>query len=138
MGENPERNCGLEGWPGWSVAISPGAGIEGSLICRFMRIDRRRPDCGEARCRARELVEEPFRAWCYSMSFRGDGTGADLRLEFSCWRPAFMVAAAWRDVAADRGEPVGDSPRGADAPSPLVAIYPNTSPGGMNGGKTGA
>jgi hypothetical protein len=51
---------------------------------------------------------------------------ADLRLEFSCWRPAFMVAAAWRDVAADRGEPVGDSPRGTEAPSPLVAIYPNT------------
>src|SRR5690606_17163128 len=35
----------------------------------------------------------------------------------------------------DRGEPVGDSPRGTGAPSPLVAIYPNTSPGGMNRGR---
>lgn len=35
-----------------------------------------------------------------------------------------MVAAAWSEVDADRGEPVGDSPRGMNAPSPLVAILP--------------
>lgn len=33
-----------------------------------------------------------------------------------------MVAAAWSEVEADRGEPVGDSPRGTDALSPLVAM----------------
>lgn len=31
-----------------------------------------------------------------------------------------MVAAAWSEMEADRGEPVGDSPR--DTASPLAAI----------------
>lgn len=33
-----------------------------------------------------------------------------------------MVAAAWRETDADRGEPVGDSARGAEAASPLEAM----------------
>lgn len=33
-----------------------------------------------------------------------------------------MVAAAWRETEADRGEPVGESPRGAEAASPLEAM----------------
>lgn len=33
-----------------------------------------------------------------------------------------MVAAAWRETDADLGEPVGDSPRGAEAPSPWEAM----------------
>merc|ERR1712000_182144 len=44
------------------------------------------------------------------------------RLECSCCRPAFIVAAAWRETDADRGEPVGDSARGAGAASPLEAM----------------
>ena len=58
----------------------------------------------------------------------GDENGAQIfylhglpgsRLEGSCWRPAFMAAAAWRETEAVRGEPVGESGR---APSPFVAI----------------
>lgn len=39
---------------------------------------------------------------------------AALRLEASFWRPAFIVAAAWRDIEARLGELGGDSPRTFD------------------------
>lgn len=45
-----------------------------------------------------------------------------LRREGSRWRPAFIVAAACSDTDADRGDPVGDSARGSEGLSLLVAI----------------
>lgn len=43
-----------------------------------------------------------------------------LRREGSCCSPAFMVAAAWREIDADRGDPVGDSARGMEEASPFM------------------
>lgn len=64
-------------------------------------VDRRRPEEGEEKPRGRELLE-------------------DLR-EGSRWSPAFIAAAACREMEADRGDPVGDSERGTET-SPLAAI----------------
>lgn len=44
-----------------------------------------------------------------------------LRLESSCWRPAFTAAAAWREVDADLESGEGLCPRNA-APSPEFDI----------------
>lgn len=93
-----------------SWTISPGAGIEGSLSWRLSRtLDRRRLVDTEVRAwRASELEEEPFCMTSVSMaqctaaqlSLRGDGSRCRL---------AFMVAAACREMEAERaGEPGGE------------------------------
>jgi hypothetical protein len=75
----------------------------GSLSCKFIRtVERRRPVWGDDRLRVKELLE-------------------DLR-EGSCCSPAFMVAAACREMDAERGEPGGDSSRMRVGPSPFVAM----------------
>jgi hypothetical protein len=53
-------------------------------------VERRRPALGECRWSAIELPEE--------------------RLLSSCCRPAFIVAAAWRETDAERGDPGGEWP----------------------------
>lgn len=57
--------------------------------------ERRRPACGDDRVLFREPLDE--------------------RRDDSCCRPAFMAAAAWSDIDAERGDPAGDSDRGLAA-----------------------
>jgi hypothetical protein len=77
-------------------------------------VERRRPALGECRWSAIELPEEP--------GVESDGgplqscgsplkvPGRHLRLLSSCCRPAFIVAAAWRETDAERGDPGGEWP----------------------------
>lgn len=79
-------------------------------------MDRLRPALGDCRLLEREPLEEPITGHI-SRTAQGNNHwhGTAIRLEGSCWRPAFIVAAACSEVDKRRGEPVGDSPRGTEA-----------------------
>lgn len=83
-------------------------------------VDRWRPTRGDGGFLADELCEDPvYHQYCPF----ANGNMA-IRRDDSCWRPAFIVAAACNEMEADRGSAGGggDSARGSDAPSPLLAI----------------
>lgn len=105
-------------------------------------VDRRRLG-GDARLRARELLDDPngrvrvvktgWFEWCKQrekkrsrwtsfLAGRDRSADSDLLREGSRWRPAFIAAAACNEMDADRGDPVGDSERGTEETSPLAAI----------------
>ena len=133
---DPVMGCGLGGlalfW--FSGTISPGAGTFGSFTWRFIKTDLLLFELGECRGRAAELlvVDDPgsqaVRAWLprLLLNLSADASSAiddwmgragfveiSLLLETSLWRPAFIVAAAWRDMDDRLGEVGGgESPAG--------------------------
>lgn len=53
----------------------------------------------------------------------------------SCWRPAFIVAAACSEIDADRGEGDADSPRIAESPLPFEEVMIRGRADGDDGGR---